>query len=98
MFDCIFVTGGAGFIGSNFVLQSICQTGGKIINYDKLTYAGNLKNLVGLQNDPRHVFVRGDVNDARLWRRPWPNISRRPSFTSRLKVMLTAPSLVRKSS
>ena len=64
MFDCIFVTGGAGFIGSNFVLQSICQSGSRIINYDKLTYAGNLKNLVSLQNDARHVFVRGDVNDA----------------------------------
>jgi dTDP-glucose 4,6-dehydratase len=64
MFDCIFVTGGAGFIGSNFVLRLISQTVGKIINYDKLTYAGNLKNLTSLQNDPRHVFVRGDLNDA----------------------------------
>jgi dTDP-glucose 4,6-dehydratase len=64
MFDCILVTGGAGFIGSNFVLQSICQTGSRIINYDKLTYAGNLKNLFSLQNDASHVFVRGDVNDA----------------------------------
>ncbi len=64
MFDCIFVTGGAGFIGSNFVLQLISQSAGKIINYDKLTYAGNLKNLAGLQHDPRHVFVRGDINDA----------------------------------
>ena len=66
MFDCIFVTGGAGFIGSNFVLQLICQTVGKIINYDKLTYAGNLKNLISLQNNPRHVFVRGDINDAEV--------------------------------
>ncbi len=64
MTDCIFVTGGAGFIGSNFVLQSICRAGSKTINYDKLTYAGNLKNLISLQSDPRHVFIRGDVNDA----------------------------------
>jgi dTDP-glucose 4,6-dehydratase len=64
MFDRIFVTGGAGFIGSNFVLQLIGQSAGEIINYDKLTYAGNLKNLAGLQHDPRHIFVRGDINDA----------------------------------
>jgi dTDP-glucose 4,6-dehydratase len=66
MFNCILVTGGAGFIGSNFVLRLISQTVGKIINYDKLTYAGNLKNLISLQNDPRHVFVRGDINDAEV--------------------------------
>jgi dTDP-glucose 4,6-dehydratase len=66
MFDSIFVTGGAGFIGSNFVLQFISQSVGKIINYDKLTYAGNLKNLISLQNNPRHVFVRGDINDAEV--------------------------------
>jgi len=66
MFDSIFVTGGAGFIGSNFVLQLISQSVGKIINYDKLTYAGNLKNLISLQNNPRHVFVRGDINDAEV--------------------------------
>lgn len=66
MFDSIFVTGGAGFIGSNFVLRLISQTVGKIINYDKLTYAGNLKNLISLQNNPRHVFVRGDINDAEV--------------------------------
>lgn len=67
MFDRIFVTGGAEFIRSNFVLQPISQTAGKIINYDKLIYAGNLKNLASLQNDPRHVFVRGDINDAQAF-------------------------------
>ncbi len=64
MFDCILVTGGAGFIGSNFVLHSVCGAGGTVVNYDKLTYAGNLKNLASLQNEPKHVFVRGDVNDV----------------------------------
>jgi dTDP-glucose 4,6-dehydratase len=64
MSDCIFVTGGAGFIGSNFVLQSIGRSEGKVVNYDKLTYAGNLKNLASLENNPKHVFVRGDINDT----------------------------------
>ena len=63
MFDCIFVTGGAGFIGSNFVLQSIGRSDGKVVNYDKLTYAGNLKNLVSLRDNSKHVFIRGDIND-----------------------------------
>lgn len=64
---CVLVTGGAGFIGSNFVhvvLQA--NPGLQVINLDKLTYAGNLANLADLQNDPRHVFVRGDIADAEL--------------------------------
>jgi dTDP-glucose 4,6-dehydratase len=63
MFDSIFVTGGAGFIGSNFVLQSIGRAQGKVVNYDKLTYAGNMKNLASLENNSKHVFIRGDIND-----------------------------------
>ena len=59
----IFVTGGAGFIGSNFVLDWLAQSNEPVVNYDKLTYAGNLNNLASLKNDPRHVFVRGDICD-----------------------------------
>jgi len=62
----IFVTGGAGFIGSNFVLDWLAQVGEDIVNLDKLTYAGNLKNLLPVQQDPRHVFVKGDICDATL--------------------------------
>ena len=62
----ILVTGGAGFIGSNFVLDWIAAGGETLVNLDKLTYAGNLANLASLANDPRHVFVRGDIGDATL--------------------------------
>lgn len=60
----IFVTGGAGFIGSNFVLDWLAQSGDGIVNVDKLTYAGNLDNLASLQNDQRHHFVRADICDG----------------------------------
>jgi dTDP-glucose 4,6-dehydratase len=62
----ILVTGGAGFIGANFVLDWLAQNGEAIVNLDKLTYAGNLENLASLKNDPRHVFVQGDIGDAKL--------------------------------
>jgi dTDP-glucose 4,6-dehydratase len=58
------VTGGAGFIGSNFVLDWLAQSNEPVINLDKLTYAGNLENLSTLKDDPRHIFVRGDIGDA----------------------------------
>lgn len=60
------VTGGAGFIGSNFIQSWISETGQDIVNVDKLTYAGNLKNLQNLINDPRHNFVKGDIADREL--------------------------------
>lgn len=60
----ILVTGGAGFIGSNFVLDWLETHDEAIINLDALTYAGNLENLAQLQNDPRHAFVRGDICDS----------------------------------
>ena len=59
----IFVTGGAGFIGSNFVLNWLQAHDEAVLNYDKLTYAGNLGNLVSLQGDARHLFVQGDICD-----------------------------------
>ncbi|HYM87534.1 MAG TPA: dTDP-glucose 4,6-dehydratase [Nitrospiraceae bacterium] len=62
----ILVTGGAGFIGSNFVLDWLCRSDDPVINLDKLTYAGNLENLAGLQGDTRHTFIRGDIGDANL--------------------------------
>ncbi|MBS3186409.1 dTDP-glucose 4,6-dehydratase [Pseudomonas sp. PCH44] len=62
----ILVTGGAGFIGANFVLDWVAQTDEKIINLDKLTYAGNLQTLASLEGDPQHVFVQGDINDGAL--------------------------------
>jgi dTDP-glucose 4,6-dehydratase len=65
----LLVTGGAGFIGSNFVLSTIAETGEPVLNLDKLTYAGNLKNLAALEGDARHVFVQGDVCDRALVRR-----------------------------
>ncbi|UJB33152.1 dTDP-glucose 4,6-dehydratase [Chromobacterium sp. Beijing] len=62
----ILVTGGAGFIGGNFVLDWLAQSDERIINLDALTYAGNLDTLKTLGQDPRHVFVRGDIGDRAL--------------------------------
>lgn len=62
----ILVTGGAGFIGSNFVLDWLAQSDEPVVNLDKLTYAGNLDNLASLSSDPRHIFVQGDIGDVAL--------------------------------
>ena len=62
----ILVTGGAGFIGANFVLDWLAAGGEPVVNLDKLTYAGNPDNLAALQGDPRHVFVHGDIGDRAL--------------------------------
>src|SRR5688572_5625865 len=62
----LLVTGGAGFIGSNFVLSCLAQADEPIVNLDKLTYAGNLRNLDALLGDGRHVFLRGDISDRAL--------------------------------
>jgi len=64
----ILVTGGAGFIGSNFVLEWLAATGEPVVNLDLLTYAGNLRNLESLSGDTHHVFVRGDICDRELVR------------------------------
>ena len=64
--DMILVTGSAGFIGSNFVLDWCAQHDESVINLDKLTYAGNLENLASLKDNPRHIFVQGDIGDGEL--------------------------------
>ncbi len=62
----ILVTGGAGFIGGNFVLHMLSTQDARIVNLDKLTYAGNPDTLASVRDDPRHVFVQGDIGDADL--------------------------------
>jgi len=64
--DRILVTGGAGFIGSNFVHHMINQTSCTVINLDKLTYAGNLNNIKDLRHEKCHKFVRGDIRNQKL--------------------------------
>ncbi|HKV55971.1 MAG TPA: dTDP-glucose 4,6-dehydratase [Candidatus Binataceae bacterium] len=62
----VLVTGGAGFIGANFVLDWLAQQRGTIVNLDKLTYAGNRDNLATLSGNPHHIFVEGDIGDTGL--------------------------------
>ena len=65
----ILVTGGAGFIGANFILDWLEASGEPVLNLDALTYAGNLQSLSSLHADPRHVFVKGDIGDRALLER-----------------------------
>jgi len=69
MTDTIIVTGGAGFIGSNFILQWLAQESAAVVNLDCLTYAGNAANLASLRGNPRYEFVHGDINDRALVQR-----------------------------
>ena len=66
MNNCILVTGGAGFIGANFVINWVKLGLGELVNLDKLTYAGNLENLHEIQHDPSYTFVHGDIGDKGL--------------------------------
>ncbi|HZY63072.1 MAG TPA: GDP-mannose 4,6-dehydratase, partial [Edaphobacter sp.] len=66
MSDSILVTGGTGFIGSNFVLNWLSQGRGPIVNLDKLTYAGNLASLASIEENPAYSFVHGDICDFDL--------------------------------
>lgn len=68
MQEVLLITGGAGFIGSNFVLQRIEQDSCGVVNLDKLTYAGNLRNLESVGDNPRYEFVHGDIGDGRMVR------------------------------
>jgi dTDP-glucose 4,6-dehydratase len=69
MHDLIVVTGGAGFIGSNFILQRMRDESASIVNFDKLTYAGNPHNLESIADNPRYHFVQGDIIDRELVRK-----------------------------
>ena len=93
----ILVTGGAGFIGANFVLDWLANHGEPVVNLDKLTYAGNLRSLVALAGDARHVFVRGDIGDAERSARCSPSTGRARSSISRPRRMSTAPFTVRRA-
>ena len=62
----ILVTGGAGFIGSNFILQWLATEVAPVVNLDKLTYAGNLANLEKISADPRYSFLHGDIVERKL--------------------------------
>ena len=62
----ILVTGAAGFIGSNFVLDWLAQSDEPVVNLDALTYAGNLENLASLEGDTRHIFIKGSIGDFDL--------------------------------
>ena len=62
----ILITGAAGFIGANFVLDWLAQSKEPVVNLDKLTYAGNLETLASVQGDDRHIFVQGDIGDSAL--------------------------------
>ena len=66
MKQTIIVTGGAGFIGANFVLEWLRLGLGTVVNLDKLTYAGNLENLTSVRHNPQHVFIHGDIGDQAL--------------------------------
>jgi dTDP-glucose 4,6-dehydratase len=69
MHNLIVVTGGAGFIGSNFILQRMRDESASIVNFDKLTYAGNPHNLESIADNPRYHFVQGDIIDRELVRK-----------------------------
>lgn len=68
MRDSIVVTGGAGFIGANFIRHCLSQSAISVVNVDKLTYAGNLETLEAFNGDPRYKFVRADICDTQSWR------------------------------
>ena len=68
MTDTVLITGGAGFIGSNFVLQWLEHESAPLLNLDNLTYAGNPANLASVEDNPRYTFVRGDINDREVVR------------------------------
>ena len=62
----VLVTGGVGFIDSNFILERLAESDEPLINLDKLTYAGNIENLQPLNGDHRHLFVQRDIGDSAL--------------------------------
>jgi len=92
----LLVTGGAGFIGSNFIRQRLLEKGSpltRIVNLDALTYAGNPANLADVAHDPRYVFVHGDIGDTALVASCSANIRSTRSSTSPPSRMSTDPSI-----
>ena len=65
----LLITGGAGFIGSNFLIRQIKSGGIRVVNYDKLTYAGNLDTLKSIESNPNYCFVEGDICNQELVRK-----------------------------
>ena len=90
----VLVTGGAGFIGSNFIhyLMNV-EPDIKIINFDALTYAGNLENLIDVSERRQYTFIQGDICDADLMVQVFDNITLTPSFILPPSHTWTAPSL-----
>jgi NAD(P)-dependent dehydrogenase (short-subunit alcohol dehydrogenase family) len=86
----ILVTGAAGFIGSNFVLNWLSEHKEKVIALDKLTYAGNLENLKSVENHPNYVFVQGDIGNS-TYRKLLKNINPEPSLILPRRVMWIDP-------
>ena len=82
----LLVTGGAGFIGSNFVLEAV-RRGHKVVNLDALTYAGNIDNLASLKGNPAHIFVHGSILDGALVASCWRSIDPALSSISPRKAM-----------
>ena len=87
----ILVTGGAGFIGANFVLDWLAQSDEPVLNLDALTYAGNLESLKALEGDARHVFVRGDIADRALLEEHYAEHAGKPFFEPLVEFMLSGP-------
>jgi dTDP-D-glucose 4,6-dehydratase len=95
----ILVTGGAGFIGGNFVLDWLAQSGEPVVNVDKLTYAGNLETLASLNSHPGHIFVQADIGDRTVLDALLATAQTHArSSISRLKAMWIAASTARKTS
>ena len=95
MNNTVLVTGGAGFIGTNFVLQHLAQTDARVVNLDLLTYAGNRRNLDSVAENPRHIFVHGDICDqplvASLLREHQPNAILNFAAESHVDRSITGP-------
>jgi dTDP-D-glucose 4,6-dehydratase len=95
MEDLIVVTGGAGFIGSNFILQWLASESSRVLNFDKLTYAGNLNNLRAVEGNPSYCFEQGDIVDRdlvlRMLRREQPRAI--VHFAAESAPMSMAPSI-----
>ena len=96
--ETIVVTGGAGFIGSNFVRHALARTDARVVVLDKLTYAGNLESLADVASHPRYAFVQADIADREAVRASARAPARRRSSTSRPRPTSTARSTTRRSS